>query len=211
MKEIKLLNGTGIEVTKDGVLLKGVNISFTIDGVSVVLLKDGDKYSLSQSDENGFKSTIDTINDQEVTDTTHVPTNRELEQMSIKEINGEILNKKHDLQNEREILESLYGIRGYELNHIFNKNIVNTIKFNESNPSVDIIVIEDGTFVIVDGDKLLTNPEEYVFDNNELKAVLVKNVGYFGDYVAVQQTTPSGRYRQPVSEKLFRTLVSERV
>lgn len=79
MKEIKLLNGTGIEVTRDGVLLKGVNISFTIDGVNVILLKDGDKYSLSQSDENGFKSTIDTINDQEVTDTTHVPTNHELE------------------------------------------------------------------------------------------------------------------------------------
>ncbi|MBZ5958152.1 hypothetical protein [Leuconostoc gasicomitatum] len=79
MKEIKLLNGTGIEVTKDGVLLKGNSISFETDDVSVVVVRDGSKYSLSQSDENGFKSTIDTIDDEEDTDTKHVPTNRELE------------------------------------------------------------------------------------------------------------------------------------
>ncbi|CUW06658.1 hypothetical protein [Leuconostoc gasicomitatum] len=81
MKEIKLLNGTGIEVTKDGVLLKGNSISFETDDVSVVVIKDGNKFSVSQSDGHGLESTIDTIDDEDVkvTDTTHVSTNRELE------------------------------------------------------------------------------------------------------------------------------------
>lgn len=81
MKEIKLLNGNGIEVTKDGVLIKGGNISFQTNGVSVILLNDGNKFSVSESDGNILKTTVDTIDDEEVkvTDTTHVPTNRELE------------------------------------------------------------------------------------------------------------------------------------
>jgi len=81
MKEIKLLNGTGIEVMKDGVLLKGNSISFETDDVSVVVIKDGNKFSVSQSDGHGLESTIGAIDDEEVkvTDTTHVPTNRELE------------------------------------------------------------------------------------------------------------------------------------
>ncbi|GMA66785.1 hypothetical protein [Leuconostoc gelidum] len=212
MKEIKLLNGTGIEVMKDGVLLKGNSISFETDDVSVVVIKDGNKFSVSQSDGHGLESTIDTIDDEEakVTDTTHVPTNHELEQMSIKEINGEILNKKRDLQNEREKLESLYIIRSSKIKYIFNKNIVNTIKFNESNPSVDIVVLEDGTFVIVDADELLTNPEKYVFDADGLKARIVEG-HIFGRYVIVEQTTPSGIYHQFVDEETFRTPISERV
>lgn len=81
MKEIKLLNGTGIEVTKDGVLLKGNSISFETDDVSVVVVRDGSKFSLMQSDGKGFETTVSDIDDQEVkaTDTTHVPTNHELE------------------------------------------------------------------------------------------------------------------------------------
>lgn len=81
MKEIKLLNGTGIEVTKDGVLLKGNSISFETDGVSVVVVKEGSKFSLMQSDGKGLKTTIGDIDDEEVkvTDTTHVKTNHELE------------------------------------------------------------------------------------------------------------------------------------
>lgn len=81
MKEIKLLNGTGIEVMKDGVLLKGNSISFETDDVSVVVIKDGNKFSVSQSDGHGLESTIGAIDGEEVkvTDTTHVPTNHELE------------------------------------------------------------------------------------------------------------------------------------
>lgn len=81
MKEIKLLNGTGIEVTKDGVLLKGNSILFSTESVDVVVLKDGNKYSVSQSYNRTLKSCIGDIDDEEVkaTDTTHVPTNHELE------------------------------------------------------------------------------------------------------------------------------------
>ncbi|SPJ44090.1 hypothetical protein [Leuconostoc carnosum] len=81
MKEIKLLNGTGIEVTKEGVLLKGNSISFETDDVSVVVVRDGNKFSLMQSNGKGLTTTIGDIDDEEVedTDTTHVPTNHELE------------------------------------------------------------------------------------------------------------------------------------
>lgn len=79
MKEIKLLNGTVIEVTKDGVLIKGDNIRFKIDGVGVIMLKDDDKYFVSQGDGDELESTTGIFDDEEVEDTTHVPTNHELE------------------------------------------------------------------------------------------------------------------------------------
>lgn len=79
MKEIKLLNGAGIEVTKDGVLLKGDSISFETDDVDVFVFKNGNNFSVQQSNDSAFTTTTGIVDDEEVTDTTHVPTNHELE------------------------------------------------------------------------------------------------------------------------------------
>lgn len=61
MTEFKLTNGQAIELTKDGILIKGNHIE--IDG-NVTILKDDKHASIVEQDDEGIKASIVTIDDE---------------------------------------------------------------------------------------------------------------------------------------------------
>ncbi|MGR8826058.1 hypothetical protein N2E09_00375 [Leuconostoc citreum] len=100
----------------------------------------------------------------------------------------------------------------------FQKNLQNAILFEKRNPDKDIVVLHDGSFMIVDPDKLLSNPEGYDFsyDNHEGNVKACKNHGRAfqsqgEEVVILTQEINKIKYCQTVSKEIFNTPISERI
>ncbi|ADG39908.1 hypothetical protein LKI_01825 [Leuconostoc kimchii IMSNU 11154] len=103
---------------------------------------------------------------------------------------------------------------------VYETNIKDTILFQETNPDKDIIVLHDGSFIIVNSDKLLSDPEGYDFsyDNHKGNVKARKmHVGAFELYetldkiIILTQEFDSLKYVQSVSKETFDTPISKRI
>lgn len=131
---------------------------------------------------------------------------RDYEGMSVSELKAYI--NKFNTE-----LDKLKVIKSNKEHSIIKQNIKETTVFEKDNPDKDIIVLHDGTFIIVERAELLSEPEKYDFSydfkGKNIKAVS-KDLGFSGRTVFIIETTESGRYQSAVNDHVFDTPAAER-
>lgn len=91
MTEIKLANGNNIEVTKQGLLIKGDNIRIKIGDTDVVAIIGDDSYSVHEGTPTTIRGMVGQIEDE--TSIEKAKTNLELEDM-INELKSRVLGNQ---------------------------------------------------------------------------------------------------------------------
>lgn len=135
------------------------------------------------------------------------------EGMSVSELNAYVNKLNAVMSMNQTELDKLKVIKSNKEHSIINQNIKETTMFEKDNPDKDIVVLHDGTFIIVERAELLSEPENYDFSydfkGKNIKAVS-KDLGFFGRTVFIIETTESGKYQSAVNDYVFDTPAAER-
>lgn len=135
------------------------------------------------------------------------------EEMSVSELNAYINKLNAVMFMNQSELDKLKVIKSNKEHLIINQNIKEATMFEKDNTDKDIILLHDGSFIIVERAELLSEPESYDFSydfkGKNIKAVS-KDLGFFGRTVFIIETTESGKYQSAVNDSVLDTPAAER-
>lgn len=119
MTEIKLANGNNIEVTKQGLLIKGDNIRVKIGGTDVVAIIGDNSYSLHEDAQTTTRGTVGRFEGD--TSVKQAKTNLELEDM-INELSTKVTSLSYSLATKSYVSNAISSERTHLHYQLTNKS-----------------------------------------------------------------------------------------
>lgn len=119
MTEIKLANGSNVEVTKQGLLIRGNNIRVNIGGTDVVAIIGDNSYSVHEDAQTTTRGTVGRFEGD--TSVKQAKTNLELEGM-INELSTKVTSLSYSLVTKSYVSDAISSERTRAQSRLTNKS-----------------------------------------------------------------------------------------